>query len=426
MDPTLKELNTIEVVLKTNLPDDYSIENPTYDLSKKLDTIQLNKLIKKLISVNESKDFIFFIDNKLLDTTIEQFLNNNPELLKLSEKSVEIYYSLRIDEPKLANTIKEDEWIRKISVRKGYANKLDYYCVGLFNSEISLYSPGNEKVLTIDEVKDKDSLCELLHDVLFFKSENENILIKCSRNEDQNAKVYSVDLTKMTATQTYSLPKHNDEYINCLSLNPVSFSFFCAGGSDGKISIIKLPESTVEKKTVKKRKIEYQNLEPQSVLEGCHNEVKNVLWLNNQQMLSSGDDFVVKLWNISTKTNYSSYSMSYKLCTALTNIISTETFLTGQEDGRIKLWDIRQNKPTISFVGHSYSAADIAVLPESVNNFVSVGYDGNVKLWDTRSSKKSLYDIKSDSEKNYSVAFNTRDYILTGGDNSTVNVYNLP
>jgi ribosome biogenesis protein YTM1 len=420
----LKEQNTIEVVFKTNLPSDYVLVNTQYEISKKMDTVQLNKLLKKIINTNITKDFIFFIDDKLLDTTIEQILQSNPELLKLSEKSIEIQYSFRVEEPKLANTIKEDEWIRKIAVKRSQGVKLDYYCVGLFNSEISIYNPKHEKVLTIDEVKDKESCCELLHDLLFFKHENENILIKCSQNEEENIKVYSIDLAKMTCIQTYSLPKRNTEYINCLSLNPVSFNFFTAGGSDGNISILKINE-TSEKKTVKKRRTEYQNLEAQSVLENCHNEVKNVLWLNNQQLLSSGDDFIVKLWNISTKTNYSSFIMNYKLCTSLVNIISTETFLTGQDDGRIRLWDIRQNKPTVSFIGHKYLVSDVAVLPESINNFISTGYDGTVKLWDTRSTKKSLYDIKTDSEKNYTVTCNTADYAITGGDNSTVNIYNL-
>jgi WD40 repeat protein len=425
-----KNKKQIEIVLKTSLPEDYSIANNSMAVPTNFDTNNLDKLVKKMISVNDTKDFVFYIEDKFLDTNIQIFLQNNPELLKLSEeKPLDVQYTHKVDEPKLANTIKEDEWIRKIAIRKVQNfnnNKLEYYCVGLFNSEISLYNPQFEKVLTIDEVKDKDNCCDLLHDILFYQSEaSESLLIKCSRNEDENIKIFSIDTGKMTYSQIYSVSKKDTEYINCLALNPISFNFFCAGGTDGNINIFKLNDAS-ERKTTKKRKIEYQNLNPHSSLENCHTEVKDLVWLNNQQLLSSGDDFSVKLWNISTKTNYSSYNMNYKLCTSLVNIATTETFLTGQEDGRIKLWDIKQNKPTVTFTGHSYCVADIAILPGSVNNFLSVGYDGHVKLWDTRSNKKCLYDIKTGSEKNYTIEFNTRDYFLTGGDNSTVNIYNLP
>jgi len=36
---------------------------------------------------------------------------------------------------------------------------------------------------------------------------------------------------------------------------------------------------------------------------------------------------------------------------------------------------------------------------------------------------KALYAISTDSEKNYTLRYNTMQYLLAGGDNSTVNIY---
>ena len=75
---------------------------------------------------------------------------------------------------------------------------------------------------------------------------------------------------------------------------------------------------------------------------------------------------------------------------------------------------------------HTNYVSDIVTNPDfnsNGNNFSSVGYDGYAKVWDMRSLTKALYEIKTDSEKNYTVAYNSSAFLMTGGDNSTVNVY---
>lgn len=443
--------NEIEVTLLTDLPEEFQISNNRMSIPTSYDTESLRKLIKKLLKIPDSnKNFIFFIDNKLLDATISSFIANDSDfdIKKISETGLEIVYAFETEEPKLVNTIKEDEWIKKISIRlnqKSNFSEMEYYCVGLFNSEISIFNKNFEKVLKIEEPElernKKENYCELLHDVLFFKPHypqtenlNENILIKCSRNEDYNFQIYAVDLTKMTYNQLYLEFKQNTEYVNTLSLNPVDYSYFTTGDTEGNIKFFKLPENVdasedlkTKSKSKKKRKIEVQSLEAESVIENCHSEVKIVKWLNNQQILTSGDDFSIKLWNIQTKSNFSVFNTNYRYTTAICPILGNEKFLTGFDDGSIRLWDIRANFSKIYFPNaHSNYVSDIVVSPDpghSSNIFSSVGYDGMVKVWDLRSTKKALIEIKTDSEKNYSVTYNSSNYLLTGGDNSSVNVY---
>ena len=437
--------NQIEITFTTTLPEEFHIENNRLSVPSNYDTEKLRKLLNKLLGRDESvtkEKFIFFTANILLDTNLNLFLSeNNFDIQKISETGLVVNYAFEIPPPQKVNTMKEDEWIRKIVTRKNQkydTNNLEPYIVGLFNSELTVYNPNFEKIVKIEDENPKNKendYCELLHDVLFFtKSDNmsQNTIIKASRNEDALFSVYSLDLVKASYSLLYQADKHS-EYANSLSLNPVDFSYFASGNSDGSIRIYKLPEvnqpNPQPEQKKKKRKTEAQLLNPELTLEDCHghNEVKIIKWINNGQILSSGDDFYVKLWNIQTRTLFSSFNTNYKLTTCISTVLGNEKFLTGHEDGSIRLWDMRNESTRVVFNNaHSKYVSDISTNPDTnlySNNFSSVGYDGRMKVWDMRAMNKPLFDIATDSEKNYSVAFNSPHYLLTGGDSSTVDVY---
>ena len=427
--------NEKEITLKTNLPEEFQIQNNTLTIPSVYDHISLNKLVKKLVQSDE-KTFNFFIDNKLLEKPLHNFLLENPEVLKSSEeKSIEIFYSFKLEEPKLMNTIKEDEWVKKISIRKNFnlKNELEYYCVGLFNSELTFYNRSNEQLFKIKD-NQEDEMCEILHDLCFFSRENgDNIVLKSSRNETENIKIFNVDLTKGTSNQIYKIGKQNLEYVNCLGVNPIDTNFFCAGDTSGSIKLYKIPSG--EDKTQmstnssnanknKKRKIEVSNLSCESTIEKCHEnkEIVHINWLNNSQIVTYGDDFNLKIWNLNTKTNYMSMNTNHKYVSTLMKY-GEDSIVTGHDDGRIKFWDLKSGKISNIFAGHSkfVSALDWNMGDES--KFISCGYDSVLNMWDTRSNKAPLYSIKTDSEKNYGLAFNTFDYMMCGGDNANVNIY---
>lgn len=427
--------NVKEVILMTNLPEDYQIVNNTLSIPSNYDQENLNKLIKKLLKLTEKKSFIFFIENKILDKPLHNFLLENPEILKASEeKPIEISYSFQLEEPKLINTIKEDEWIRKITLRKNanLKNELEYFCVGLFNSECTIYNKNQEKFFKIQEDANEDNLCELLHDVAFYsRVSGDNILLKASRNENENIKIYSLDLNKGSYNQIYTVGKNDSEYVNCLSVNSADTNYFCAGDTSGNLKIFKIPENN-EKNLAdnnpniknKKRKIEINYLNHELNIEKCHEnkEIRNILWLNNQQILTSGDNFHLKIWNIHTKTNYLSLNANHKYVSSISNY-TDDSIITGHDDGRIKFWDLRSGKISNIFSGHKNFVSAIDVDVTDYSKFVSIGYDSCLNVWDVRSNKAALFNIQTDSEKNYGLCYNTSDYILCGGESANINVF---
>ncbi len=426
--------NEKEIIFMTNLPEEFQIANNTITIQSTYDQEALNKLIKKLLRYNE-KSFNFFISNKILDKPLHNFLLENPDILKESEeKPIEIYYSFQMEEPKLVNTIKEDEWIKKITLRKNanLKNELEYFCVGLFNSECSFYNRNQEKIFKISETEsnNEDNVCEILHDICFYSTlTGDNILLKASRNENEAVKVYNVDLNKAAYKQIYSVGKADMEYVNTLSVNAVDPNFFCAGDTLGNIKIYKIPESKVNEDSIqnnknKKRKIHVEKLHEETVLDKCHDkrEIKLISWLNNQQILTTGDDFYMKIWNIHTKTNYLSMNTNHKYVSSICNF-GNDTIISGHDDGRIKFWDLRSGKISNIFVGHNKLVSAINFDGEDYSKFSSIGLDGHLNIWDVRSNQAAIFSLNTDCEKNYGLSYNTSDYLICGGESAKINIY---
>jgi WD40 repeat protein len=437
----------LEAILNTTLPKEYQLKQNRVPLPSTYNKEKLNKLLRKLlknVKIPDDKTFSFFISGKFLpnEKTINEFLQDEPELKQSGEETLEILYAFELPEPKLLKSINEDEWIRKINILQTsnyHYEKSTYYTVGLFNSEISIYNNSNNKVISIDQ---KNDSMDLLHDILFFKKEKDHFLIKCSRNEDDNLKIYSLDMEKASSNLIYRNIKDKDEYINCLSLNPLDFEYFCTGDTNGSIQIFKIPSLNLNEENLtsqnkinknKKRKITAADILPDenATIEKCHgnNEIRLIKWINNQQILTSGDDFNIKLWNIHTKANYETLSTSHKLVTCFEsiNINGNINILSSFDDGSIRLFDLKapQNQNKMSFIkkGHTKFVSALSVDHVSNLNFSSVAYDGRLLVWDIRSNTCPLFDIKTESDKNYDVKYNSPDFLLTGGDNSSVLIY---
>lgn len=426
--------NEKEIIFMTNLPEEFQVANNTITIESTYDQEALNKILKKLLRYNE-KSFNFFISNKILDKPLHNFLLENPDILKESEeKPIEIYYSFQMEEPKLVNTIKEDEWIKKITLRKNanLKHELEYFCVGLFNSECSFYNRNQEKIFKINENEsgNEENVCEILHDICFFNNlAGDNILLKASRNENEAVKIYNIDLNKAAYKQIYSVGKTDMEYVNALSVNAVDPKFFCAGDTLGNVKIFKIPEAKAaedsnQNNKNKKRKIYIEKLHPEVVMEKCHDkrEIKLISWLNNQQILTTGDDFNMKIWNIHTKTNYLSMNTNHKYVSSICNF-GSDTVISGHDDGRIKFWDLRSGKVSNIFVGHNKLVSAINFDGEDYSKFSSVGLDGNLNIWDVRSNQAAIFSLKTDCEKNFGLSYNTSDYLICGGESAKINFY---
>jgi WD40 repeat protein len=76
---------------------------------------------------------------------------------------------------------------------------------------------------------------------------------------------------------------------------------------------------------------------------------------------------------------------------------------------------------------HEKWISSIRVNPQSENVFLSGGYDGKVKMWDLRNQLEPLSILKQSGEvgKVFATCWNGPNQILSGGSSSAVNVHEI-
>jgi len=434
----------IELKFETDLQgEEYKLENNVFQLPLISTPEKLNQLLNKLLSFDPPKKFSFLINNTKLTTSLEEYINSN---LLTTEQAVTIYYILEMSQPEKSNTIKEDEWIRcieNLQKMKYNPKKSEDYCVGLFNGEISFYSgETNSKIYNLKQNSpvNEDTLI-MLNDIKYFRINNENenhILIKVCKNSNNIYDIFNIDINNQSNTLLYSEEKVDNEYYNNISLNPFNYNMFSLSGTEndtGVLKLFKLPENmdlneTKNKSNKKKRKIESTILKPELTFDNLHkNLCSNSIFLDNEYIVTGGDDYTLNIYNIVKKSLFITYNTNYKNVSSMIRV-TNKTFLVGYIDGTIKYYDVNNNKAVNIFKDptsiYGY-ISDISMSNDKDNHpmtFVTSSYDSNLRLWDIRGGRLPLYKINTEeTEKNYASKFSGKNKILSGGDGSSINIF---
>ena len=343
----------IELKFETDLPgDEYKLENNVFQLPLISTPEKLNQLLNKLLSLDPPKKFIFLIENTQLTSSLEEYINSN---LITTEQAITVYYILDINEPKKTNTIKEDEWIRcieNLQEMKYNPKKPENYCVGLFNGEISFYSgASNNKIYMLKDNSsiDEDTLI-MLNDMKFFRLNNEkenHILIKVCKNSNNIYDIYNIDINNQTNNLIYSEEKKDNEYFNGISLNPFNYNIFALSGTEnnkGVVKIFKISENleyNESKNNKKKKKMEANILKSEIIFEKLHNNIcTNSIFLDNEYIVTGGDDYSLNVYNIINKNLFKVYNTNYKNVSSMIRV-TNKTFLVGYIDGTVKYYDCK-------------------------------------------------------------------------------------
>ena len=213
------------------------------------------------------------------------------------------------------------------------------------------------------------------------------------------------------------------------------FSLSGTENDTGILKIFKIPENMAlnEAKTQgskKKRKIESHVLQPELSFDKLHkNLCSNSIFLDNEYIVTGGDDYTLNVYNVINKNLFMTYNTNYKNISSMIRI-TNKTFLVGYIDGTVKYYDLNINKAANIFKdpksNYGY-ISDICMSNDKDNHpmtFVTSSYDSNLRLWDIRSGKLPLYIINTDeTEKNYAAKFSGNNNILSGGDGSSINIF---
>lgn len=430
----------VQIKFISDLTEEYQLKSQNIlTLPLEVGPKKLNELLHKLLKTD--KNFSFFINSIQLNESLSDFITKN---LLSTESVIEIYYMLEINEPQHTNTIKEDEWIKSIQILKQMKykpNSKQIYAVGLFNGEISFYSNEDKKLFSLkspeDNIKD-DNAMSLLTDLKYFKKEENVFMIRTLKNDENILELYDIDENKQKVNLIYQNEQNNSEFYNTIDIDPFNFELIALGGEDseskGVLDLFKLPEdlNLNSKNSTKKRKIDKHSLIPIHTFKELHNtQVEHICFLNEDKIITSGDDFNLNLFNLSSNSLFLNYNTNFKRATCI-QPFNSEIFLVGYQDGIIKMYDSRiGNKSVKQFKDKDSSMfiSDICFNSDreiQSNLLVSTGYDGGAKFWDIRAGTEPLKRIEgTKDEKNYSIKFNGKNTIMFGGNNSSVNIYSI-
>ena len=110
----------------------------------------------------------------------------------------------------------------------------------------------------------------------------------------------------------------------------------------------------------KRQKTQTANIQPKSYLT-CTSGVASMLWASPSSLIVGGTDHQLKIYDIERQQMSESILTQFKVPTAMDG--DDQVLLTGQEDGVVKLYDLRESnaggarryRVASEFIGHTRS-----------------------------------------------------------------------
>ncbi|KAG7835411.1 hypothetical protein KL942_005350 [Ogataea angusta] len=110
------------------------------------------------------------------------------------------------------------------------------------------------------------------------------------------------------------------------------------------------------------------------------------------------------------------------------NPLSPHTLLSGSQDGKMKIWDLRtkNTKAQLTIRGNSDAVRCVQFSPRTARNFCSIADSGVIQKWDLR--KPSAFERKLNAHTGPGLTLDWHpelDYLISGGRDKQLQVWNM-
>ena len=212
--------------------------------------------------------------------------------------------------------------------------------------------------------------------------------------------------------------KYFNKGINCIKFNRLNNNILYAGDIGGKLIILNLLDDKNIPYEIKLHKNEITSLNIGKInknllLSSSLDNSSKIIDINYNKIIYTIQNYFKKgitsnsidnkTSNIISLSSNDGFVLIFDVrekikpikCFSFNNpIITTDfnyyepTFVLGESNGIINLYDLRQSKntPLNTFIGHALSIKEIKFSPFKNNIFCSCGYDMNVNVWDVKYS----------------------------------------
>jgi coronin-1B/1C/6 len=175
--------------------------------------------------------------------------------------------------------------------------------------------------------------------------------------------------------------------------NPFNDSLIASGSDDGKVFLWRVPEGFTLHSDVPADEV--KDIVPVGKLSGHPKKVGHVLFnpAAENVLASASGDFTIKLWDIEA----GAAKLSLKLGDVIQSLswsANGSLLVTTSRDKKLRVWDVRQQKPAQEVQGHSGAKNSRAVWMGEHDRVATTGFskmsDRQLALWDIRAPREPL------------------------------------
>ncbi|CAB4055849.1 WDR12 [Lepeophtheirus salmonis] len=375
----------------------YAVPSSELSVPASINSKGLNNLLKGLLEesdTDEVPEFSFIILNDILKDSLEAFFASKEDYVSSTSEGVfEIRYSSKTPPPSPLSSSNHDDWVSSVCTMGSLALSACY------DGTLSLWDLSTDtRLLTIPA------------------------------HGPQPAKSYDLSANEITRV---NVGKGHERSVDALA----SSKEHIASGSFDKLIKLWSPilqdrsstnQDEEEPDQAKKRKKSTPpTILPLLTLSGHKEAISSLAFGEDSNTLfSSSWDHTIKIWDLSISGmkselvgNKSFFDISYK----------DNTVLAASADRFVRIYDARSTASSIvqsTFSSHTGWITSVAWCVDRENLFVSGSHDKLVKMWDSRSYKTPLFDLSGHSERVLCVDWSNRKYILSGGADNDMKVFN--
>ena len=175
--------------------------------------------------------------------------------------------------------------------------------------------------------------------------------------------------------------------------NPFNDSLIASGSDDGKVFLWRVPDGFTLYSDVPADEV--KDIGPVGKLSGHPKKVGHVLFnpAAENVLASASGDFSIKLWDIEAGSS----KLSLKLGDVIQSMswsANGSLLVTTSRDKKLRLWDVRQQKPAQEVQGHSGAKNSRAVWMGEHDRIATTGFskmsDRQLALWDVRAPREPV------------------------------------
>lgn len=173
--------------------------------------------------------------------------------------------------------------------------------------------------------------------------------------------------------------------------NPFNDSLIASGSYDGKIFLWRVPDNF----TLRSEDEEIEDVKPVGKLSGHPKQVGHVLFnpAAENVIASASGDYTIKVWDIEAASAKNHLKVG-DVVQSLTWSSDGSLLLTTSRDKKLRVWDVRQERPAHEVPGHAGAKNSRAVWMGEHDRVATTGFskmsDRQLALWDIKSPKEPI------------------------------------